>query len=335
MNIARAGEAGARAEVELTRLDVGTAAANAFLSLFANEQVVRAAEANVARREAFAKSVRVLVTNGLRPGADGSRADAELAVGRNQLIEAETAENVSRAELANILASSGTTIEIDGSQLLAAPPEGNVAQTPPASHPAAVAERAQVDEAKARERALERSYVPRFFSQAAFSGRGSGANTNGTDAAGLNGLGLERANWAVGLTVNFPILDFFSLRAQKRIETASRGAEEARYDQTLDDLSGQLQEAQAKLEGARRVAENTPIELQAARDGELQARARYDAGLATIVEVTEAQSLLVQAEIDEALARLNIWRTWTAVAAAQGDLKPLVEALARKAGGGN
>ena len=85
-----------------------------------------------------------------------------------------------------------------------------------------MAERAQVDEAKARERALERSYVPRFFSQAAFSGRGSGANTNGTDAAGLNGLGLERANWAVGLTVNFPILDFFSLRAQKRIETASR-----------------------------------------------------------------------------------------------------------------
>lgn len=335
INIARAGEEGARAEAQLTRVDVGAAAANLFLSLLSNEQVVRAAQANVNRREAFAKSVRVLVTNGLRPGADGSRADAELAVARNQLIEAETAVSVSRAELSDILGIPGTKVEIDGTQLLAAPPAGESPPVAPASHPAAVAEKAQVDEAKARELALARSYVPRFFSQAAYSGRGSGANTNGTDATGLNGLGLERANWAVGLTISFPVLDFFSLRARKRIEAANRGAEEARYDQTLDDLSSRIEQAQARLTGARREAENTPIELQAARDGETQARARYDAGLATIVEVTEAQSLLVQAEIDDALARLNIWRTWAGVAAAQGDLKPLVEALGANAGRGN
>ena len=47
--------------------------------------------------------------------------------------------------------------------------------------------------------------------------------------------------------------------------------------------------------------------------------------LATIVEVAESQSLLVQAEIDDRLARLNVWRRLEGVAAAQGNLQPFLE----------
>ena len=67
-----------------------------------------------------------------------------------------------------------------------------------------------------------------------------------------------------------------------------------------------IRTAHAKGMGARRVAENTPIELKAARDTESQARARYQAGLATIVDVAEAQGLLVQAEGEDrsALGRI-------------------------------
>ena len=93
------------------------------------------------------------------------------------------------------------------------------------------------------------------------------------------------------------MLDFAAIHARKRIEAGNERAEQARYDQTIQDLTGQVERARATLEGARQVGENTPIELKAARDTESQARARYQAGLATIVEVAEAQRLLAQADV--------------------------------------
>jgi len=57
------------------------------------------------------------------------------------------------------------------------------------------------------------------------------------------------------------------------------------------------------------------------------ARARYDAGLATIVEVADAQSLLAQAEVQDQLARVDVWRALLAAAVAQGDLNPFLDIL--------
>ena len=87
-----------------------------------------------------------------------------------------------------------------------------------------------------------------------------------------------------------------------------------------------MEKAKAVLEGARRVAQNTPIQLEAARATEQQATARYRAGLGNIVEVAEAQRLLTQAEIDDSLARLGIWRALLGLAAVEGDLTPFLAA---------
>jgi hypothetical protein len=48
------------------------------------------------------------------------------------------------------------------------------------------------------------------------------------------------------------------------------------------------------------------------------------------VEVSDAESLLVQAEIDDALARLAVWQNLASVAAAQGDLGPYLQLLPGK-----
>jgi len=52
--------------------------------------------------------------------------------------------------------------------------------------------------------------------------------------------------------------------------------------------------------------------------------ARYQAGLATIVEVADAQRLLLQAEVGDAVARIGVWRALLAEAAARGDLSDLL-----------
>ena len=107
-----------------------------------------------------------------------------------------------------------------------------------------------------------------------------------------------------------------------------------RYPQAVQDLTGQLEKARAAWEGARRIAENTSVQLTAARATESQSRARYQAGLATIVEVADAQRLLIQAETDDSLARLSIWRGLFVMSAAEGDLEAFLRLARGTAPGG-
>jgi hypothetical protein len=51
------------------------------------------------------------------------------------------------------------------------------------------------------------------------------------------------------------------------------------------------------------------------------------------VEVADAERLLLQAEIEDNLARLTVWRSLLGQALAQGDLQPFLE-LARKSTAG-
>ena len=81
------------------------------------------------------------------------------------------------------------------------------------------------------------------------------------------------------------------------------------------------------VDAARAVAQNTPIQLAAAQQSEAQARARYDAGLAGIIEVAEAQNLLAGAEYQDATARVEVWRALLAKAVAQGNLASFVDLL--------
>ncbi len=323
----------AEAEASLTRLDVGIATVDAYLTLVAAEKTVRAAEADVERRETFTKSVHVLVDNQLRAGADASRADAELARARVNLARAQQQVATSRAQLADILGIADTTVEVRESTLLGAPPATAPPAAPISTNPAAEVQRARVQESQSLVHALDRSYYPKLYLQSVVMGRGTGVDPTGKFLGGTEGLGPDRANWAAGLMVTFPVIDIFSIKSKKAVEAANERAEEARYDQALQDLTGQLRKAQASLDGARKVAENTPLELEAARTTETQERARYQAGLATLVGVSDAQSFLVQAEIDDALARLAVWQNLASVAAAQGDLAPFLQSLHDKTQG--
>jgi outer membrane protein TolC len=334
VDAARAVRNRANAESSLTRLDVAVATVNAYLTVMAAEQTVQAAQADMERRGTFHKAVRVLVDNQLRAGADASRADAELARAKVNLARAQQQEQISKAALADILGIADTSVDVSPESVLGRPPDGSLQATALTAHPAAQFEQARIGEAEAQIHALDRAYYPKFYFQSAVFGRGSGFAPAGNFLGGTNGLGLDRSNWATGVTMTFPLFDIFTIRSRRAVEAANERAEAARYDQTLQDLTGQLRKAQASLEGARHVAENTPLELDAARTTENQERARYQAGLATLVDVADAQSLLVQAETDDAIARLAVWQNLASVAASQGDLQPFLQFLHDKTQGG-
>jgi len=327
VDVARAITNQANANISVTELDVATNAADAFMALAANEQAVRAAEANVFRAQAFADAVHVLVKNQLRAGAEAARADAELSVARTQLLRAQQLAEISRAALAEALGMPGSSVSIVLDPLLELP--SNTATPVPKFdfHPLAIAQRSAIQIVQAREHVLARSYVPRFDLQASVSGRGTGALTNGLFEGGWHGLFPNTPNYGIGMTVTFPAFDIFSIRARRRIEAGNEAVENARYDQTIQALKGQYARAQALIDGAVRIAQETPSELKAAQQAEMLTVERYKYGLATVTEVADVQRLLAQAEIDDRVAHLNVWRALLVAARLQGDLKPFLERI--------
>jgi outer membrane protein TolC len=329
MRAARADASRASAQVELTRLDVASAVANGALSVLASEQRVAASQADVDRRGVFGRSVHVLVDNHIRPGVDASRADAELAMARTQLILAQQTLEVSRAALAQILGIAGSPVEIDGVGLIQnLPPQADWAQPPLQSHPAAVAEQRTVEQVESGIDVLNHSFYPHVSVEELTSGRGAGEIAGAKATPGWGGLGVQAGNWEAGINVQVNLSDYFLTHRRKKVEAYRLQREQAVYAQTLDTITGQVAQSRAALDGARRAAENTPVELKASEDSELQARARFQAGLATLVDVAEAQRLLVQAEIDDKLTRLSIWRSLAALASAQGNLDPFLNLAA-------
>ena len=316
----------------VTEYEVSLAVVSAYLQVLANRQAVAAAQATVERMEVFTKTVGVLAQNQLRPGADESRAVTELAQARTEAIRAEEQARTALATLAEKVGLAGMSIQLRPGPLLGDPPGPPGATAPIERHPLARAQQAEIAVVEARQRALKTEWRPKFELQSAVYGRGTGARLDGTFEGGANGLLPSHGNWAVGFAVSFNLFDYKRNRIRKEIETHRIEREKAIEERVVQQLLGEAARAQIALETAREIAENTPLELEEARVLESQAQARYRTGLGTVLEVAEAQRLLRQAEVDDRLARLGIWRALFALAAVQGEMKELLEAASKVEG---
>lgn len=332
---AQAGSSAAADRLALTKLDVANAAASAYLTVMGAYEQVASAQADMSRREAFANSIHVLVNNQLRPGADASEADAEVAASRTRLIQAQTLEKVDLAALAELLGLPSGQLSLATDPLLDAPRNHELPSFTVATHPSAIEQNHLLTQAQEQERVVSRAYLPRFYLEGTVAGRGSGVKPDGTLLEGTNGLGPDRENWAVGAQATFAPFDFFSIREQKKIAAANERAQQSNYQNTLLTLNTQEEQARAQLDGAIQIARNTPVQLEAARMAESQARARYQAALANIVEATQAQALLQQAEAQDSLARVGVWQALLGVFVAQGDLNPFLNLLPKQDSGGH
>jgi outer membrane protein TolC len=326
---AQATQERAELSTKRTQFDVETTTAAAFLTLLASQQTARAAQAAVDRAQVLVQSVKASVDAKLRPGADLSRADTELDAAQTQLMQAGQSVDVARAALAEYTGVDTRNLAVAPGPLLQLPPDAASPSADLTNNPAAKEQSRAIQESEARLKVLQRTYRPAFNLQAGAYARGTGALTNGSTLGGANGLGPNYFNVAAGFTVTFPLMALPSIRAQEAQETAIGRSASATYRQVLADLQAQLDSAQATVAQARRIAAETPKEVADARTGFDQANAQYRAGLATIVAVAEAQRLLAQAEIDDALAKLAVWRASLQIQIAQGDISSFLAQASR------
>ncbi len=318
----------ARAMVERTRYNVAVATADAFLTVLAAQRTAEAAQASVDSWVVLQRSIHALVAAELRPGADEARVVAELAVARTMLARARQAVGVARATLAQFIGAEAGQRNLDPGKL-AAPMPAPESEAPleAAANPLAVEQNAAVAEQRSQLKALEKTYYPQFLVQGLASVRGTGMEADGARLGGPNGLAPTVQNYSIGLTVTFPVLDRFALREQEAGQTAKIRGGEAEFRLIETQLRSRFNAAVATLDGARSVAVNTPLEVSSAEAALKQAEARYQSQLAPIDDVAQAQRLMVQARIDDALARLGVWRAQLEIETARGDIQPFLAAV--------
>lgn len=316
----------AQAAVNRTRYDVSIATADAFLTVIAAQQTAQAARAAVDSWQVLLRSIHAQVAAQLRPGADESRVQAELALAQTQVAQAEQAIDVARATVAQFVGLDASGLNLNpGKSLNALPTERTEPPLDVAANPLALEQTAVVAQQRSQLDALERTYYPQFVVQGLAAARGTGMETNGGRLGELNGLAPTVQNYGLGLTVTFPVMDRFAIREQQAMQSATIRSGQAQYQVIATNLRAQFNTAVAMLVGARRVAANTPVEVSSAQTAHAQATARYQSGLAPIDEVAQAQRLLVQAQIDDALARLSVWRARLQVETARGDIQPFLQ----------
>jgi outer membrane protein TolC len=298
------------------KLDIAYRAADAYLVLLEADAAVRAAKASVDRAETLATVTKSLVDQALRPGADAARAEAERANAGTLFIRAEQARDVRRIALGEAVG--------DPTLAIAPAPVGTTPGSGPSPsnvvHPELVRSDAAVARAEKAEQVVRVEYLPRIDLVAALWVRGSGIFGSPAD-----GLVSDVPNWLGGATLTWSLFDFPSIRARAKVAAAQRENAVAKRNETALSIASQLATAEAALKGARAIAEQTPKTLAAARAAEEQASARFKTGLAPVVDLADAERVLAQAEIDDAVARIEVQRALLSIARASGDLGPFLQ----------
>jgi len=308
-------------QVSVEQLDIAYGAADAFLLLLEAQEAAWAAHAAADRAETLVKMTKPLVDQGLRPGVDLARAEAELAAAHTLVATAMQTHDVRRANLAVAVGHVGVSME-------AAP--GNLVNSLDATRrTASIEDNPNVVEANilvqrigAGREVVRAQFLPRVDLVAALYARGTGLSVNGLAQSPASGLVPDVPNWAAGLVVTWSVLDIPAIRARSRAASADYDAAVARRDEVVLAVSGQLESASALLTGAQSIARETPVALAAAQAAEQQAVARYRTALAPIVDVADAERVLTQAEINDAIARIEVRRALLALGRAAGDLGP-------------
>lgn len=319
---------GARAGVDAQALAVAFGAADTFAAAAQADQQLNAARGALKRAQVFESTANALVDSGLRPGAEAARAMAETAAAQENLVRAEETRALSEAQLAEALGAAGHAVQIVPGRLITrAPAEEAPAISVSVNNPSVITAEQSVRAAHDREHAALLEYIPRVEIAAALYGRGNGLFPGGANLGFAQGLVPDTPNWATGVVITIPILEYPEMRARADLAAAEEKLASARRAEVIEQIQTQVDSARIILNTAFRAAKAAQIELDSSHAAADQAEARYKAGLFGVDPVAEALRLLAQAEADEAVARVNIWRAKLLVARAVGDMGPLLKEI--------
>jgi outer membrane protein TolC len=291
---ARAGQRLADASVENTRREILFGVAQAYYGAAGLKQVVKIQQRQLAIGLDRERDARVRYEAGttakvalLRAEIDRARAEQDLKRAQNSLISAKLA-------LAALLDRDDAAFEVE----IPASPEVPGAEA--RLEEAALRDRPDLRAAQEQVTVNEKNrdaVVARYLPTLGAFGRYVYSN-----AAGFGG---QSTTWAVGLALNWNLLDGF-LRESDLRENRAR-VREAQAAREAAEIRARLEVRQARLdlESALANREKAKEQAELARENQRLVDVNYRAGAATYLEVSDANAALLSAElsaVNEALS---------------------------------
>lgn len=287
----------ARAEVaKVTQAQILLQVDRAFYAVLRAQSVLRVAQQTVGARQTVSDQITALGEVQLKSGLDVSFAQVNLSEARLLLVNAESDVEAAQAELAAALGLQERQqfILADPVGLLEPPPDpATLVRTSLAARPELLslrADRAAADQFSLAEQDLRKPTV-------------SALGSFGYIPLRQNNLRSRYA--AVGVNVSIPIFNghLFSAREAEAELRAREAAQNVKIQENR--ISRDVQIAFLNAASAyRRVGLTAELASQAGRGLEL-AQARYDLGLSSIVELSQAQLNKTSADIANSTAKYD------------------------------
>jgi outer membrane protein len=288
--------------------DVILAVISGFLDITAARQQMVMWEETLAAQEAMEANVEVLVEAGSRPISELYQQRASVASTRSSLVDARRAEQLADVAMVQILRLDPTR------EYLFEPPDTPLAagwELQPdrlTLMEEAFSVRADIQALESRLAAAEQSIRiasanqwPDVSLSASY-----GSNYNSLSTLSFNDQLDRQMSGSLGLSISIPIYDRGNTSRAKQL--AAIEVEESELD--LEDLKQQV-----AVEVTRAILDrDAAYESLGAGEAEVEASTlaleyttdRYDAGMATLLEVTQAQASLVAANTNLINARYNL-----------------------------
>src|SRR2546425_5001906 len=247
-----------------------------------NQQAVERAELNL-------RSARGFFEVGTRPQSDVARAEVDVANAKVDLIRARNAERLARVALATAMGLPATTPLQIQDNLLYQPvtlDRARLAEDALRQRPEYRQARLNAEANDARLRRSFRDFFPDI----------TGGGFYGAQRADMNEI------WELNLSLNWTLYDGGNRIARYREARANLEAAQARVKASELDISREVEQSINNVIEADERIQAAQVAVASAQENFRLAQGRFDAGVGTILELTDAQLALTQAQNTEAQA---------------------------------
>jgi outer membrane protein len=297
---------------ETTRADILLATGRAYFAVLRAEAVLKVAQQTVSARQLVSEQVTTLAASNLRSNLDVSFANVNLADARLLLVQAQNDVKSAEADLAAALGLPGQT----AFTLSDEPMPGPLGDRVDPLIQDALQNRPELKDLRLEQSAAERFAKAEhalYFPNIGVFGTAGFAPAAEAVIPGRYG--------AIGLNVNIPVFNGGLFRArQTEAELRAKAATE-----NVNDLTNRVtRSVRVAYLNAMTAFDRVGLTDQLLQQAQLAldlAQGRYDLGLSSIVELSQAQLNLTSAQIASASARYDYQTQWTVVQYQTGALR--------------
>jgi len=292
-----------------------------YLDIIYLQKLQASQQVNIDRTQTGLLQSLVLTKEGLRPGLDSVQFQALYAQAVMERLGTQRLYQSQVLELCRLTGLPGIPDDLAFSDSLMAAQLPMLPDTSGAftQNPAYQYQQAQVALSAANLKEAERAWRPKLDLWANAYSRGSGIAADGSvDKA--NGWSLSRNNYGAGVQLSFPILAFSKVNIQKKQYRSLLRADQAQLSQVSVNLQRQVETAESNYRQNLLIAAQAPVQFKAARLSYEGLRLSYQSGLVDFTRLTQGQYQLLNAEVMEANAYLQVWRSLLDISVSKGNL---------------